>query len=281
MISNASFARLSSVTLHGPDRLARAVVLALALQATVIAAVTMAMTEPTGLAADPPAIRIVFQQPATPIADAAVVPPTTASTAADPPAIAQTPAPPPMLAAAPVETAIDASAPPLAAAAPPADLPPSLAADPATAAAPEPTRAKLKPHRPTKNPASLPHDDAESPAPLRAAQSPQPSQAPPLVTASATASADAESALGGRVREAVQQALRYPPAARMMNLHGRARVLLEYHAGLVDRFELARSAGSPLLDDAAMAAAREARYPKPPPEIGDRSLKFLVWVDFT
>jgi len=250
----------------------------------VIAAVSMAMTGTTGSAADPPAIPIVFQQPATPIADAAIALPTTANMAADPPAIANTPDPPPTLAAAPVETTADAStAPPSVAASPaPADLPPPPAADPATVATPEPTRAEPKPHRFARNRASLPHD-AEAPAPRRSAQSPtpQPSQASPPVTASATAFADAESALGGRIREAVQAALRYPAAARMMNLHGRARVLLEYHAGLVDRSELARSAGSPLLDDAAMTAAREARYPKPPPEIGDRSLKFLVWVDFT
>jgi protein TonB len=89
-----------------------------------------------------------------------------------------------------------------------------------------------------------------------------------------------EASFESRIRDAVQAALRYPGAARMMNLHGRAHVSLDYHEGSVSNLHLAQSAGSPLLDNAAMIAVREAQLPQAPPEIGDRLLRLLVWVDF-
>jgi len=42
---------------------------------------------------------------------------------------------------------------------------------------------------------------------------------------------------------------------------------------------LVQSAGVPMLDDAALSAARTAHYPPPPPDIGDRLLRLLVWLE--
>jgi len=93
-------------------------------------------------------------------------------------------------------------------------------------------------------------------------------------------SADAEARLEARIRDAVQAAVTYPSAARMMGLTGRARVLLEYYAGSVDNPTLAQSSGTPMLDSAALAAARGAHYPKPPPDLEGQRLRLLVWVEF-
>lgn len=86
--------------------------------------------------------------------------------------------------------------------------------------------------------------------------------------------------LESSIRGAVQAAVRFPPAAQMMGLTGRAQVFLEYRAGTVGNLSVTHSAGTPLFDEAALHAVRSAAYPKPPPEIGDRLLRLLVWVEF-
>jgi protein TonB len=101
-----------------------------------------------------------------------------------------------------------------------------------------------------------------------------------VATVSAAPSADAEARLEARIRDAVQAAVTYPSAARMMGLTGRARVLLDYQSGSVDKPILAQSSGTPMLDSAALAAARDAHYPKPPPDLAGQRLRLLVWVEF-
>jgi len=100
-----------------------------------------------------------------------------------------------------------------------------------------------------------------------------PSSAPPR-------SADQEAALEARIRDAVQAAVHYPAAARMMGVTGRARVLLEYRSGGVASPVLAQSSGALMLDEAALAAARAARYPAAPSAIEGHLLRLLVWVEF-
>ncbi len=89
----------------------------------------------------------------------------------------------------------------------------------------------------------------------------------------------ATATLEGRIRAAIQAALRYPAAAAAMQLTGRAQVQLDYQSGVVRSIQLKQSAGNPLLDRAALSAVRDARYPAPPAEVGDRALLLLVWVD--
>ena len=108
---------------------------------------------------------------------------------------------------------------------------------------------------------------------------PAPEQAPAAPPARSR-SGDQDAALEARIREAVQAAVHYPAAARMMGITGRARVLLDYRSGAVSSPALMQSSGTPMLDDAALAAARTARYPAAPPEVGGQLLQLLVWVEF-
>jgi protein TonB len=92
--------------------------------------------------------------------------------------------------------------------------------------------------------------------------------------------ADLEAALSARIRAAVQAAVHYPAAARMMGITGRARVMLTYRDGAVGGPALAQSSGVAQLDEAALAATRTAHYPPPPPAVAGQALRFLVWVEF-
>jgi protein TonB len=88
------------------------------------------------------------------------------------------------------------------------------------------------------------------------------------------------STLEARIRAAVQAAVRYPPAARMMGLVGRARVMLTYRDGAANQTFLAQTSGAALLDQAALQAARSAHYPPPPAAVAGHEMRFLVWVEF-
>lgn len=148
-------------------------------------------------------------------------------------------------------------------------------------APPHPT--PIKPRlRPAADPApSRPAPPAVEPM---AGASAAPSALPPARAPSvdrAPADGAAEAAFAARMRQAVQDALRYPAAARMMGVTGRTRLELDYRAGSLTGVSLVQSAGTPLLDDAAVAAARSAHYPAPPPDFADRKMRFLIWVSFT
>lgn len=90
----------------------------------------------------------------------------------------------------------------------------------------------------------------------------------------------AEEWLRGRIRDAVQAAVRCPAAARMMALSGKAGVAFDYRDGaLIGGAALTRSTGVPMLDAAALAAVRDARYPVPPTEVTNHLLRLLIWVE--
>jgi periplasmic protein TonB len=83
-----------------------------------------------------------------------------------------------------------------------------------------------------------------------------------------------------RIRNAVQEAVRCPPAARMMGQSGKAGVAFDYRAGaIVGRAQLARSSGTPVLDTAALTAVRMAHYPEAQPEDSNQLLHLLIWVE--
>lgn len=92
--------------------------------------------------------------------------------------------------------------------------------------------------------------------------------------------ADPEASLEGEIRDAVQAAVHYPAAARMMGLTGRVRVQLNYRNGSVDAPLLAQSSGMNMLDQAALSAAQGAHYPATPPDLAGRLMRFLIWVEF-
>ena len=125
-----------------------------------------------------------------------------------------------------------------------------------------------------------PQPNGTSPA-SAAAQTPPNSASTAQRASLAAHAADQQSVFQARVRDAVQAAVHYPAAARMMGLTGRARVQLDYQNGVVDDPSLAQSSGTPMLDHAAITAAEAAHYPAPPPELAGRFMRFLVWVEFT
>lgn len=74
----------------------------------------------------------------------------------------------------------------------------------------------------------------------------------------------------GRIRDAVQAAVRCPPSARMLGQSGTARVSFNYEVGLLPgSVEIVQSTGTPALDRAALRAVRDARMPSAPPEVGN------------
>ena len=68
------------------------------------------------------------------------------------------------------------------------------------------------------------------------------------------------------MRRAVQEVVNsvYPQAAQMANETGTVYVTFTYTDGVVTNIQIAQSSGYPLLDKAALEAARIAQYPLPP-----------------
>jgi protein TonB len=109
-------------------------------------------------------------------------------------------------------------------------------------------------------------------APITPSASPAPPAAPHQQNAIAM--------LEGQIRQAVQDAAIYPPAARLMHREGRAQIRFDYTDGAVGRVGLAASSENSVLDEAALSAVRRAHLPHAPAAIGERTLALLVWVNF-
>lgn len=84
----------------------------------------------------------------------------------------------------------------------------------------------------------------------------------------------------GQVHAAVQSAMRYPYAAKLAHIAGRAQVSFEYLDGRVSAVKIAVSSGYGMLDSAALQAVSSATYPPPPKNLTGKSLPFEVWVRF-
>jgi len=84
------------------------------------------------------------------------------------------------------------------------------------------------------------------------------------------------------MREAVQAVANqvYPQAAQMAHETGTVGVSFTYLNGAVTDISLAQSSGFPLLDAAALQAARIAQYPQPPSGFAGRSYTVEVQVVF-
>ncbi|MDE1895976.1 MAG: energy transducer TonB [Rhodospirillales bacterium] len=72
----------------------------------------------------------------------------------------------------------------------------------------------------------------------------------------------------------------YPAAAQMAHESGTPEVSFIYRNGVVTDIALAQSSGYPLLDDAALRAARIAHYPPPPSGFAGRTYTVTVAVIF-
>ncbi len=123
-------------------------------------------------------------------------------------------------------------------------------------------------------PAPVPQSRPAMPVPPAPVPPPPPTpvQAPDLASLKAT--------LESQLRSAIQAAVRYPGAARMMHLTGRALVGFQWRDGHASGLRIITSAGADLLDRAALDAVRDAAYPRPPPSLRGESMTFEIWVHF-
>lgn len=107
-------------------------------------------------------------------------------------------------------------------------------------------------------------------APVRQVEKPSPPSVDPGIQAR----------FEDQVRSAVQSAMRYPYAARLAHISGRAQVAFNYTDGRVGATKLAVSSGYGMLDSAALQAVSAATYPPPPKSMTGKSMPFKVWVQF-
>ncbi len=151
--------------------------------------------------------------------------------------------------------------------APPKPVPP-----PAPRPAPHHVEHHSAPPRPVPPPKAAPPVPQTQPAP------PVP-QTPPAPPAPSQGEMDQFRAA---MRDAVQGVANevYPQAAQMAHETGAPEVSFTYCNGVVTNIALAHSSGFPLLDAAAMQAARIAHYPPPPSGFTGRTYTVTVGVIF-
>ena len=184
----------------------------------------------------------------------------------------------------------------------PAELPPTLLTLAAPAPMPKPAVVPPKPEAPSPThpvvpvhrvahvappkPAAIANPRPEpTPAPVMPAATPTdpqpvPRPPPPPAAAPAPAVVTATPSFEGALRAAIQAALRYPESARMAGMAGRTRVAFQYRDGEVSNVSVVVSSGIGLLDRAALAAVRDASYPKPEPAFVGKTLAEQLWVTF-
>lgn len=83
-----------------------------------------------------------------------------------------------------------------------------------------------------------------------------------------------------KMRSAIQSAVRYPAAAKMMRLSGRVLVGFDYQDGTISNVHVLTSSQSTLLDRAALVTVRQAAYPSVPAVLKGKRLSFDIWVGF-
>jgi periplasmic protein TonB len=192
-----------------------------------------------------------------------------------PPAPAPTPAPPapPPAAAktAPPKPPVPVKPPPRAVKQPAA---PKRNANPV---APKPELPKAPAPADTPSQPEQAHEKAaETPAPPADASA---QQAQPQSQASHS-DAKPSALFQARLRDAVQAAVRYPNAARIMRLTGHVRLGFAYQDGTISSPHVVQSSGQRMLDDAALTALNNAEFPAPPPELKGHLLNLEIVVTF-
>jgi protein TonB len=123
------------------------------------------------------------------------------------------------------------------------------------------------------------------PAPVAAARpampvTPPPPAPPPQPKAPKPDSAAVKASFESLLREAIQDAVQYPEAARLMHLEGRVLVSFHYLDGQVSQLRVVTSSGMPPLDQAALRAVRAAPYPETPAALAGHPMDFTIWVRF-
>jgi protein TonB len=85
-------------------------------------------------------------------------------------------------------------------------------------------------------------------------------------------------AYSARVNAAIQAAVVCPLAAQNMNMSGRTRVQFKLQDAVASEQIVVTGSGKPMLDTAALAAVRGAKYPNPPSELAGQLKLMLVTV---
>lgn len=111
-------------------------------------------------------------------------------------------------------------------------------------------------------------------------QTPPTPTPPPPPTAPSAPSAGELDLFKAAMRRAVQDAAVDPSSAEMAHESGIVRVAFTYQDGAVSGIQLVTSCGFPLLDDAAVAAARNAAYPPEPAGMAGKPYAIVVDVIF-
>lgn len=84
----------------------------------------------------------------------------------------------------------------------------------------------------------------------------------------------------GRVKAAIQAAVRYPAAARMMGESGRVKVAFTLRGGAAEHVRVIVPGITAAFSDAALAAVRAAAIPAPPALLAGKNMGLTVWVEF-
>ena len=179
---------------------------------------------------------------------------------------------------------------------------------PKTLAPPLPTPAQPKPlPRPTPKPKVRIHKEIPRARPKPVVQPPPtPAPAPPKIEAPTAPAAETKPAMAvpvppapsvppaphapeiasvkatfeAELRSAIQAAVRYPEAAKLMKLTGKAQVAFDYRDGQITHLRIVASSGTDLLDRGALQSVRNALFPATPKELQGQSMAFDIWVRF-
>ena len=136
-----------------------------------------------------------------------------------------------------------------------------------------PTPVKVVQAPPKQAPAPVVAD-----SPVAVPQAPPAPPAPPPPQADKTAEKEAEFA--SRVKIAIQAAVVYPAAARNMGYRGKARVEFIFRDGSVHQAHIIQSSGIGMIDNAALAAVNNTRYPTAPDSLKGKDVPYQVTVTF-
>ena len=109
------------------------------------------------------------------------------------------------------------------------------------------------------------------------AVAPPPPAQPPASASTAKPSAEFEA----KLRDAVQAAVRYPSAAKIMRLTGHVRLGFLYQDGVVSNPRVLVSSGQAMLDRAALAALNDTNFPAAPAELKGHALNLEIVVTFS
>jgi protein TonB len=117
-------------------------------------------------------------------------------------------------------------------------------------------------------------------APTEAPVLPPPKPSPPPAPVSTAAPTEIDRFMG-EVNTAVQSAVRYPNAARILQLTGTTTVGFDDLNGVISNPHIIGSSGSAVLDQAAIAAVSNATLPEEPADLRGETQHITINVDFT